>query len=78
MSLFLPLYFAYAGLNVQLATLRDGQSWLYVLLVVAVACTGKILGCSLAARMSGIPWRESMTIGFLMNTKGQVWRLLMF
>lgn len=70
--LFLPLYFAYAGLNVNLGDLNDGQSWLFVLLVVAVACGGKIIGCTLAARSSGIPWRESFTVGFLMNTKGLV------
>lgn len=70
--LFLPLYFAYAGLNVQLGDLDDGQSWGFVFLVIVVACAGKIIGCTAAARSAGIPWRESFTVGFLMNTKGLV------
>ncbi len=69
--LFLPLYFAYAGLGVQLGLLNDGTAWAYVALVLAVACGCKVIGCSLAARID-LPWRESFTIGFLMNTKGLV------
>ncbi|KAJ3318845.1 K(+)/H(+) antiporter, partial [Boothiomyces sp. JEL0866] len=70
--LFLPLYFAYSGLNTQLGTLDDGQTWGVIILIITVACGGKILGCTLASRASGIKWRESWTIGFLMNTKGLV------
>jgi Kef-type K+ transport system membrane component KefB len=38
--LFVPLYFAYAGLNIQLGNLGDWQSWGFVLLVVGIACGG--------------------------------------
>lgn len=33
---------------------------------------GKIVGCALASRLTGMPWRESITIGVAMNTKGLV------
>ncbi|KAJ3308555.1 K(+)/H(+) antiporter [Boothiomyces sp. JEL0838] len=70
--LFLPLYFAYSGLNTQLGTLNDGQTWGVIILIIVTACGGKILGCTFASRVTGINWRESWTIGFLMNTKGLV------
>ncbi|KAI8901773.1 Cation/H+ exchanger [Globomyces pollinis-pini] len=68
--LFLPLYFAYSGLNTQLGELNDWKAWEYVLLVFLTACFGKIIGCLAAARINGNTWRESITIGVLMNTKG--------
>ena len=70
--LFLPLYFAYSGLNTQLGELADPQAWLFALLVFATACGGKIIGCTLASRFAKLPWRESFVIGILMNTKGLV------
>ncbi|KAJ3000414.1 K(+)/H(+) antiporter [Globomyces sp. JEL0801] len=70
--LFLPLYFAYSGLNTQLGELNDIQAWGFVALIFATACCGKILGCLTAARIGGNSWRESLTIGILMNTKGLV------
>jgi Kef-type K+ transport system membrane component KefB len=70
--LFLPLYFAYSGLNTNLTELNDGTSWLMVLLVLVVACAGKIIGCTSAARWANMSWRESFAIGLLMNTKGLI------
>ncbi|ORY38180.1 hypothetical protein BCR33DRAFT_720886 [Rhizoclosmatium globosum] len=69
---FLPLYFAYSGLNTQLGLLDDGKSWSFVALVCFVACAGKMLGCTVAARTSGLNWRESSAVGILMNTRGLV------
>ena len=68
--LFLPLYFAYAGLGVNLTSLDNAEIWGFVALVLLCACSGKIIGCSVAARIAGTPQRESLTIGLLMNTKG--------
>jgi hypothetical protein len=48
------------------------MTWGLVVLVIVVACAGKVIGCGLAARLSGLDTRESLTIGFLMNTKGLV------
>ncbi|KAJ3125919.1 K(+)/H(+) antiporter [Nowakowskiella sp. JEL0407] len=69
---FLPLYFAYSGLNTRIDQLNDGFSWLMVLLVTVVACFGKIVGCGLPGKLTGLNWRESWAVGVLMNTKGLV------
>ncbi|KAF9951451.1 K(+)/H(+) antiporter, partial [Modicella reniformis] len=69
---FLPIYFALSGLKTQIALLDNGETWGLVLLVTFVACFGKIVGCTSAARVQGMEWRESFAIGVLMNCKGLV------
>lgn len=70
--LFLPLYFALSGLRTSIGSLDDPLSWAIVLLVICVACFGKIFGCMLAAKITKMNWRESITVGCLMNCKGLV------
>lgn len=70
--LFLPLYFALSGLSTNLGLLNDGITWAYVIGVIAVAFSGKIIGGTLAARLNKLEWRESFTIGCLMSCKGLV------
>ncbi|KAI8056529.1 Sodium/hydrogen exchanger family-domain-containing protein [Gilbertella persicaria] len=69
---FLPLYFTLSGLKTQIGLLDTGPVWGYVILVIFLACFGKIVGCTVAARLSGMTTRESFTVGFLMNCKGLV------
>ncbi|KAJ3042898.1 K(+)/H(+) antiporter [Rhizophlyctis rosea] len=70
--LLLPLYFTYSGLRTNIGAMNDGLSWGCFFLVWGIIMVGKIGGCSLAARFMGNTWRESVTIGCLMNTKGLV------
>ncbi|KAI8915203.1 Cation/H+ exchanger, partial [Powellomyces hirtus] len=70
--LLLPLYFAYSGLNTNIGSLSDGTSWGYVVLVILTACLGKVIGCTMSAKLTGFNWRESLAVGFLMNAKGLV------
>lgn len=70
--LFLPLYFALSGLNTNLGLLNSGITWAYVVGVCAIAFIGKIAGGTLASRLNGLVWRESLTIGCLMSCKGLV------
>ncbi|KAI9779625.1 MAG: K(+)/H(+) antiporter [Geoglossum umbratile] len=70
--LFLPLYFALSGLSTNIGLLDTGITWAYVIGVIAVAFTGKIVGGTLAARFNKLVWRESLTIGVLMSCKGLV------
>ncbi|KAJ1903692.1 K(+)/H(+) antiporter, partial [Tieghemiomyces parasiticus] len=70
--LFLPLYFALSGLKTNFSDLNDGLTWGLLILVIVVACLGKIIGCTLAARLSKLNWRESISVGVLMNCKGLV------
>lgn len=71
-ALFLPLYFTLSGLSTNLGLLDTGITWAYVIGVISVAFCAKFLGCSVAARLNGLVWRESFTIGALMSCKGLV------
>ncbi|KHN95978.1 K(+)/H(+) antiporter 1 [Metarhizium album ARSEF 1941] len=71
-ALFLPLYFTLSGLNTNLGLLDSGAAWGYVFATTFAAFFSKIIGASLAARFSGLVWRESFTIGVLMSCKGLV------
>ncbi|KAI7821074.1 Sodium/hydrogen exchanger family-domain-containing protein [Gamsiella multidivaricata] len=70
--IFLPIYFALSGLKTQIGLLDNGRIWGLVILTTFVACFGKIVGCTSAARIQGMEWRESFAIGVLMNCKGLI------
>lgn len=71
-ALFLPLYFTLSGLNTNLGLLDNGITWGYVIAVTLTAFFSKVIGATLAARFSGLVWRESLTVGALMSCKGLV------
>jgi Kef-type K+ transport system membrane component KefB len=70
--LLLPLFFVFTGLRTQIGLLNDPYLWKVCGLVILVAVTGKFVGSALAARYIGQNWRDSLTIGALMNTRGLV------
>lgn len=70
--LFLPLYFVYTGLHTQVGLIGGPALWLICLLILAIACTGKVFGCTFAARAIGQSWKDSLSLGLLMNTRGLV------
>lgn len=65
--IFAPLFFASIGLKLDFAAHFD--FWL-TLLIVVIACVGKVVGCGVAARWGGIARREAWAIGFAMNARG--------
>jgi Kef-type K+ transport system membrane component KefB len=67
--LFLPIFFAFTGLRTSIA-LIDGGLWFYMALILLVAVIGKVGGSAVAARSSGMDWREAWALGALMNTRG--------
>ncbi|KAG0202882.1 K(+)/H(+) antiporter [Mortierella sp. GBA30] len=69
---FLPIFFACSGLKTQVGLLNNGQTWGLVIMVTLISFFGKMLGCSAAAKANGMTWRESFSIGFLMQCKGLV------
>lgn len=69
-ALLLPLFFTYSGLNTRLGLLNSGTLWLLALAVLAAAVVGKGVACWGAARLSGVPQREALGIGVLMNARG--------
>jgi Kef-type K+ transport system membrane component KefB len=71
-ALFLPLYFTLSGLNTNIGLLDSGIVWAYVVGVIAVAFFSKFFGATIAARWTGMLWRECFAIGSLMSCKGLV------
>ncbi|MBX2979583.1 MAG: cation:proton antiporter [Flavobacteriales bacterium] len=68
--LLLPLFFVFTGLRTQIGLLNDPYLWKVTAAIIGVAIVGKFVGSALAARFVGQSWRESLTIGALMNTRG--------
>jgi Kef-type K+ transport system membrane component KefB len=71
-AVLLPLFFAFTGLRTQVNLLNDRQSLAIGAGIIAVAIAGKLGGSMLAARWTGMSWRESFSVGALMNTRGLV------
>jgi len=70
--LLLPLFFVYTGLRTEIGLLNDINLWSVCGLVILVAVVGKFGGSAAAARFVGQNWKDSFTIGALMNTRGLV------
>jgi Kef-type K+ transport system membrane component KefB len=68
--MLLPLFFVFTGLRTQIGLLDDPSLWRVCGMIIAVAVTGKFVGSALTARFVGQNWRDSLTIGALMNTRG--------
>ena len=69
-ALLLPMFFTFSGLNTRIGLLNTLDGWIMSLAVLAVAMLGKGVSCWLAARATGIPNREALGIGILMNARG--------
>jgi Kef-type K+ transport system membrane component KefB len=69
---FLPAFFAYTGMRTQIGLVSGLGPWLWCAAIVATASIGKFGGSFLAARISGLAWRDSASLGILMNTRGLV------
>ncbi len=70
MVLLLPLFFVYTGLRTKIGLINDLYLWQITSLIIIVAVIGKFVGSALAAKYVGQSWKDSLTIGALMNTRG--------
>ncbi|UOK41421.1 MULTISPECIES: cation:proton antiporter [Flavobacterium] len=68
--MLLPLFFVFTGLRTQIGLLDDAYLWEVCGYIVLVAVVGKFVGSALTARFVGQSWKDSLTIGALMNTRG--------
>ena len=66
----LPLFFVFTGLRTQLQFLTDINFLFISLLIIVVAVFGKLFGATITSKFLGYSWKESFTIGTLMNTRG--------
>ena len=68
-EILLPVFFIVAGLSVNIGALGGSDVLLLALLCLA-AMAGKLGGCTVAARATGMSWRESAVVGVLLDTRG--------
>jgi Kef-type K+ transport system membrane component KefB len=71
-GLMMPAFFAVTGLRTEVGLINGAAAWGTCLVVLTVACAGKIGGAYLSARWAGVPAREAAALGALMNTRGLV------
>jgi Kef-type K+ transport system membrane component KefB len=72
MAFFAPLFFARAGLRVDLALLGDPLVIWWSVVVLAAASASKFLGAYLGARLAGLTPREGVALGAGLNARGAV------
>lgn len=70
--LLLPVFFAVTGIHTEFRDLGGKSVLLWFLVLLVVAIVGKVGGTYYGARKSNLPQRESLLLGFLMNTRGLV------
>ncbi len=70
--MFLPAFFAFTGMRTQIGLLTTASDWIACGAIILVATVGKFGGTFIAARLTGLDWRDSAGLGILMNTRGLV------
>ncbi|HEY0742702.1 MAG TPA: cation:proton antiporter [Chryseosolibacter sp.] len=68
--LLLPLFFVFTGLRTQIGLLNESHLWVMCGFIILTAVAGKFGGSAFAAKFVGQSWKESLSIGALMNTRG--------
>ncbi|GIJ45284.1 hypothetical protein Val02_21700 [Virgisporangium aliadipatigenens] len=71
MAVLLPLFFAGIGLATSVALLGgEPARWLFFAGVILAASGGKFLGAGVGARLAGLPRRDTLRLGVLLNCRG--------
>jgi Kef-type K+ transport system membrane component KefB/nucleotide-binding universal stress UspA family protein len=70
MAFFSPIFFAVAGLGMDLRTLLDPTLALFTLAVVLMATVGKFSGALIGGRVGGLTTRESLALAVGRNGRG--------
>ena len=69
-AFFSPVFFAVAGLGMDLRTLFDPTLLLFTVAVIVVASVGKFLGALLGGRLGGLTGAESLALATGLNARG--------
>lgn len=70
LTLLLPLFFVYTGLRTEIGLLNTPHLWTITAILILFAVSGKFLGSAIFAKIAGENWRDSLSLGALMNTRG--------
>lgn len=68
--MFLPIFFVISGLRTEIGLIDSPYLWKLTGIIIALAIIGKFAGSAFAAKLVGLSWKDSLTIGTLMNTRG--------
>ena len=68
--LLLPLFFVFTGLRTEIGLINTPHLWAVCGIMILVSICGKMLGATFSARFVGESWKDSLSIGVLMNTRG--------
>ncbi|KGN62161.1 cation/H(+) antiporter 15 [Cucumis sativus] len=71
-GLLLPLFFAISGLKTNISSIEGIFAWISILCITLLAFLGKVIGTLLASICYQMSYREGVTLGLLMNTKGLI------
>jgi Kef-type K+ transport system membrane component KefB/nucleotide-binding universal stress UspA family protein len=71
-SFFAPLFFATAGLRVDLGLLREPEVLGWGVAVVLAATASKAVGAYVGAAFAGLPRREGLALGIGLNARGAI------
>jgi Kef-type K+ transport system membrane component KefB/nucleotide-binding universal stress UspA family protein len=69
-AFFSPVFFAVAGLGMDLRTLMDPTLLVFTLAVILVASVGKFGGALIGGRLGGLTTRESLALATGLNARG--------
>ena len=69
-AVFAPIFFATAGLRIDLGLLADRETIVWALIVLAVASASKFIGSILGAKLSALSTREGAALGIGLNARG--------
>jgi Kef-type K+ transport system membrane component KefB len=68
--MLLPAFFAFTGMRTEIGLVNGMEQVFACVVIVVVASVGKFGGSAIAAAATGLGWRQSMSLGILMNTRG--------
>src|SRR5215470_12098975 len=69
-ALFMPVFFATAGLSTDVRALAHPDLLLLTAVLIAMASLGKFSGAFLGGRLGGLSYAESLAVGCGMNARG--------
>jgi Kef-type K+ transport system membrane component KefB/nucleotide-binding universal stress UspA family protein len=69
-GVFAPIFFATAGLRVDLGLLADPEVLFWAVVVIGAASATKFIGAYLGAQVAGLPRREGVLLGIGLNPRG--------
>ncbi len=71
-TLFATLFFAYAGLKLDIWSIYKPEYMIAAIAFVAAGIVAKVIGCGIAARLCKFDWIDSMIIGVGMMPRAEV------